>query len=407
MSSPWGHLGREDTTAAYGHHPLGYDTNPNPYLGYGDPRRSHDPLGFRPPSRAPVFVDDDSVSRFEDPSVVDPDLFDDDTLDNFRGVDLHAISQEAQTILFKYMGDLYRGNQEPTGAGSASGERSSAASSYGGIFSDAHRPSPGIRLPSDFSEEFKRLDEFPTLRPVPVRSSRSFLFSDPDNSRFFGKKDFSPDTLAFASSLRAPGTVPLLSKDFRRADTAWKFINEASSLTARLAVYSVALSDIVIRADELEVSREDRDTINALILEIAALSYAQALRMNLHATSERRNAVLDALPIPKDCPSRSAATRLPRDGEFVFAGKFLEAVDADLAVQKRAKEVAAKYSAKPSRFSPYSRRRPPATSSLAGRQPFRSRFRGSAQRRPARGRGRGAAPFTASAPPPFGRGQSK
>ena len=35
----------------------------------------------------------------------------------------------------------------------------------------------------------------------------------------------------------------------------------------------------------------------------------------------------------------SAAVRIPRDGEFLFFGKFLDGIDSDISMHKRAREV--------------------------------------------------------------------
>ena len=50
----------------------------------------------------------------------------------------------------------------------------------------------------------------------------------------------------------------------------------------------------------------------------------------------------------------SAAVRIPRDGEFLFFGKFLDGIDSDISMHKRAREVAGRI-AKP-RFCNASRR---------------------------------------------------
>ena len=142
----------------------------------------------------------------------------------------------------------------------------------------------------------------------------------------------------------------------------------------------------MIRAVELEVSEEDLITVRALILEISAKQFPQAARLRLFATDRNRAITLNSLGLT-DRMNISAAVQIPRDGEFLFGGKFLDGVDSDISMHKRAREVAGRI-AKP-RFSDASRRQRfcPATSfSSRGRaQPFRARGRGF--RRPVRGRG--------------------
>ena len=45
--------------------------------------------------------------------------------------------------------------------------------------------------------------------------------------------------------------------------------------------------DLLFRADELEVTEEDRIVIRAILMEISVLSYSQAARIQLHATQQR------------------------------------------------------------------------------------------------------------------------
>ena len=88
----------------------------------------------------------------------------------------------------------------------------------------------------------------------------------------------------------------------------------------------------------------------------------------------------------------SAAVRIPRDGEFLFFGKFLDGIDSDISMHKRAREVAGRI-AKP-RFCNASRRqrfRSATSFSSRGRvQSFRARGRGF--RRPVRGQRSGLRP---------------
>ena len=233
------------------------------------------------------------------------------------------------------------------------------------------------------------MDKTNDLKAVPRGSDNTFLFNEPGQSQFFGPKRLAPDTVAFSNSLRDPVSVnksPLESREFKRDFSHWSFVDRASSLAGRLAIYSAALTDILIRAVELEVSEEDLITVRALILEISAMQFSQAARLRLFATDRNRAITLNSLGLT-DRMNISAAVRIPRDGEFLFGGKFLDGVDSDISMHKRAREVAGSI-AKP-RFSDASRRqrfRPATSFSSRGRaQPFRARGRGF--RRPVRGRG--------------------
>ena len=120
-----------------------------------------------------------------------------------------------------------------------------------------------------------------------------------------------------------------MSKDYRLLDKSWQFVSEASAFAARLAAYSTALVDLLIRADELVVSEEDKASVHGLLLDLSALNFSQASRMKLHATKCRRHLALSSLKLPKDF-NENAVDRISCVGPRIFGGKFLEAVDSDL-----------------------------------------------------------------------------
>ena len=69
-------------------------------------------------------------------------------------------------------------------------------------------------------------------------------------------------------------------------------------MSARIAVYSVALRDLFNRTAELEVSEEDEGAIEkSSLMELAALSFSQATRYYLYATKVRHVAALGALEL--------------------------------------------------------------------------------------------------------------
>ena len=173
--------------------------------------------------------------------------------------------------------------------------------------------------------------------------------------------------------MKAPLPNPLQSKEYRSQDKGWRFVAEASAFAARLAAFSTALLDLLIRADELEVSEEDKVSIRAILIELSALNFSQAARIKLHATTRRRHLALDSLSLPKDF-NEQAVDRISRDGPQVFGGKFLEAVDADLSMNKRAKEIADRLRPRQSDFQRFRGGR--SSSFPSGRRRFRSRAGG-------------------------------
>ena len=91
------------------------------------------------------------------------------------------------------------------------------------------------------------------------------------------------------------------------------------------------------------MSEEDRASIRAILIDLSALNFSQATRIKLHATTRRRH-------LPHDF-NEHAVNQIPRTGPLVFGGKFLEAVDSDLDMNKRAKEVADRL--RPRQSGPY------------------------------------------------------
>ena len=242
------------------------------------------------------------------------------------------------------------------------------------------------------------LDSRPTLNTAPRGADSSFCFGEEDHSRFFSPQSLAPDTEAFGRSLKAPDANPLASKDYRLQDKSWRFISEASAYAARLAAFSTALVDLLIRADELEVSEEDKASVHALLLDLSALNFSQAARMKLHATTRRRHLALNSLKLPKDF-NKQAVDRISRVGPQIFGGKFLEAVDSDHTKNKRAKEVADRFKTRQLDLRSF---RGGRSSFYSGQRGFRSRSGGRSRFPLSRYRG-GFRSATArrSAPPPL------
>ena len=208
---------------------------------------------------------------------------------------------------------------------------------------------------------------------MPPRASGAFRFGGDDQTRFFSSQSLEVDTIAFARSLKAAEPNPLTSKDYRLQDRSWAYVSEASAFAARIAAFSTALVDLLMRADELGVTEEDKVSVHALLLDLSALNFSQAARIKLHATKRRRHLALDCLKLPTDF-NNHAVDRIPRAGAEIFGGKFLEVVDSDLMMNKRAKDVADRFR---KRQKPVQRSfRGGRASFLSGRRGFRSRFGG-------------------------------
>ena len=185
------------------------------YLGYpSDPYRPHT---FEQPPPSDFGPEYDFLDPFASPE-------DDSSGDvgNYRGVDPRLVDKEARTLLYRYMGDLYRDAIDTSGelshgAGSELGGWNSAQSS--GLFNDAPRRRLGINLPSEFAAEISRMDKSDDFKSTPHGSNNTFLFNEPGHSKFFGPKRLAPETVAFSNSLRDPVSVnksPLESKEFKK-----------------------------------------------------------------------------------------------------------------------------------------------------------------------------------------------
>ena len=108
-------------------------------------------------------------------------------------------------------------------------------------------------------------------------------------------------------------------------------------------------------------------------IHISCKCVVEELRDKLHATKHRRHLALDCLKLPRDFNDH-AVDRVPRAGSQIFGSKFLEVVDTDLMMNKRAKDVADRFL---KRQKPYLHSfRSGRSSFLSGRREFRSRFGG-------------------------------
>ena len=167
--------------------------------------------------------------------------------DDFTGSSPYALSIQAESILCRYFGDLYRINPkkgESFEADSQSGGRSSARSDLFQTDASLSGDTSGINLPPVLAAEFLHLDSKPTLHATPSTAVSAFRFGEDEHTRFFSPQTLAPDTEAFGRSLKAPDANPLVSKDYRLLDKSWQFVTEASAFAARLAAYSTALVDI-------------------------------------------------------------------------------------------------------------------------------------------------------------------
>ena len=323
--------------------PLGgnFSSHTPTYLGSSHLRRPSSsvlPPSFGPSDGSFLWESESVVSVPDEPSQI---LDRDET-----PASLSFVAAEARDLLFKYQGDLYYSN---TGAvDTVQGGRPSATHDWGLFVDAAPRTVTGIALPEEFVSAFRALDVPNVDKGISRSSKRAFAFTDEDEQLFFSDKTYAPDTFALATSLRDPSSpCPLKSRDFASADRALASVAEASTLAARCSAYSTALADLLVQADALEVVEDDRRTIRELLVRINARAFSESLRSQLRATHFRRLAAFKALNLPTDFNS-SAVTRVPRDGPYVFGGQLIPAVDSDISMNTRAREVARRIRPRPS-----------------------------------------------------------
>ena len=147
----------------------------------------------------------------------------------------------------------------------------------------------------------------------------------------------------------------------------------------RLSVYSTALTDLLIRTDDLGIKPEDRVHIQSLLLLISELTFSQASRATVSAFRERRKLAFNSLGLNKQADSFTVEA-LPFLGLYLFAGQLLDTVDLEISMHKRAADLASKL--KPMlRSKPVPRIVTPFRGGTASRSRGRARSFGSRPRR--------------------------
>ena len=362
-------------------------------------RRGIVPHGSPPELSAPLPFGTDTPLIWDAPSVrVDSDSLSVDPSFDYEGEDAYGeevfspdwdqMGQEAEVILQRYLGSAYKAGQTPGEAASASTE-----DTLGPLFSFSGKRNVGrgISLPKIFQDRF---DEVASENPKTSKASdqgKAFRFVPVSTEQFFQSESLSDDLLALGASMANPN--PLLHPLFKKEDARWRAVSSLARTSLRLAAYSTALLDILTRAEELQVSEEDRSNIGTILITISELSFAQAARSSVLATRQRRKLALSTLGLDRQADS-TFIHALPVRGPSLFNDRILDAVDKEIGINKRASEVATKLrplvvsrSSHPSR--PFSR--------PFGSSRFQRRFR------TPRFAPRGGAPRGGSGPSPFPR----
>ena len=109
---------------------------------------------------------------------------------------------------------------------------------------------------------------------------------------------------------------PLLNPQFKKEDARWKFMSCSARMSLRLSTYSTALLDILTRAEELQVSEEDRFNIRTILITISELLFSQSARSSALGLSHQADSAL--------------VQSLPIRGPYLFNDHILDAVTASL-----------------------------------------------------------------------------
>ena len=146
----------------------------------------------------------------------------------------------------------------------------------------------------------------------------------------------------------------------------WAIISQLTRSVSRLSVFSVALSNLLVRAEELGITPEDRAHIQNLLLKISQYLFSQASRSSTAVFRERRQLAFNKLGFDKQADG-SFVESLPFHGPFLFAGKLLDSVDQQISMHKRAAALASQVrsSRVGARRNPYV---PPFRGDTAGRR---------------------------------------
>ena len=196
------------------------------------------------------------------------DPTDEESADDSFTPNFGSLEHEANTLLCRYLGDIYQSALKPP-----AGEVLSVASSS--LFQKSSAES-GISVPSEFQDEFNRIASLLTLSPAPVPLLTAFPVSSDAAPKFFNLESLSPELVALGDT-QSPN--PLKSRSYKLEDNRWKFVSSSARQSLRLSTYATALSDLLCRADDLSVTSEDRENIAILLASLSETSSPLVIRL--------------------------------------------------------------------------------------------------------------------------------
>ena len=203
------------------------------------------------------------------------------------------------------------------------------------LFKD-DRTARGIPLSANFKQVYKQYHDLPSpslakLKPL----AREFTFTESDQAGFFARKTLSPDLLLLGSRLG----VNFKSQNFRKSEK-FAFVMETRSRSAlRLTAYLGTLLSLNARAQELNISEQDRAVLQEALLSLTGSLWTELSISSSLATDARQRQALYALGIAEsEAPGLLAA--VPADSPFLLGGKVSEVVQNEIDARKQATELA-------------------------------------------------------------------
>ena len=193
---------------------------------------------------------------------------------------LRHLSEEAEALLLRYLGEFYSVPADPV-TDQARGSR---------LFRSDGAPSPGIPLTADFKAEYDRIasESAPTLRTSGLR--RSVLFQPKDTDKYLSPEILSPEVLALGDHAGRGGL--LHNRAYITEDKRWSHMATFARASMRLAAYAGALTNLAAQGAERQVTPEDRQLLDSLLLTITELLWKHSTRAALFTTRYRRDLAL-------------------------------------------------------------------------------------------------------------------
>ena len=236
----------------------------------------------------------------------------------------------AQALLRKYLPQVY-------GTVKTDDEQSEPAASL--LFRGRASLPTGIPLTADFQQEYARLSrEAKDHTPAALR--RAYRFQTADYEKFLSPETLSPEFHRVADK-KSRGN-PFRTKNYRDQDKKWVRVADLSRTSMRLAAYGGAVANLLARADDLQVSSEDRQALLEVLLDLSEASWSQATRTALYSTRQRRTTALETMGFSHRDADQIGRS-IPFEGPHLFAGQAIKIFDEECAYRKRADETAARF----------------------------------------------------------------